>query len=94
MLRLLNGHKDILLFSCFIVLALVGCGLVGEESACNAGDLGLIPGLGRSPEEGNGYSLTYSCLENSMDKETRQAIGHGVTRAGHSLVTKPPPPTN
>ena len=39
----------------------------GKESACNAGDLGLIPGLGRSPGEGNGYPLQYSVLENSMD---------------------------
>ena len=39
-----------------------------KESACNAGDLGSIPGLGRSPGEGNGYPLQYSYLENSMDK--------------------------
>ena len=39
----------------------------GKESACNAGDLGLIPGLGRSPGEGKGYPLQYSGLENSMD---------------------------
>ena len=39
----------------------------GKESACNAGKLGSIPGLGRSPGEGNGYPLQYSCLENSMD---------------------------
>ena len=39
----------------------------GKESACNAGDLGLIPGLGRSPGEGKGDSLQYSGLENSMD---------------------------
>ena len=39
----------------------------GEESACNAGDPGSIPGLGRSPGEGNGNPLQYSCLENSMD---------------------------
>ena len=38
-----------------------------KESACNAGDLGLIPGLGRSPRKGEGYSLQYSGLENSMD---------------------------
>jgi len=40
----------------------------GKDSACNAGDLGLIPGLGRSPGEGNGNPLQYSCLENSMDR--------------------------
>ena len=42
-------------------------GSAGKESACNAGDLGLIPGLGRSPGEGKGYPLQYSGLENSMD---------------------------
>ena len=40
----------------------------GQESACNAGDPGLIPGLGRSPGEGNGNPLQYSCLENFMDR--------------------------
>ena len=40
----------------------------GKESACNAGDPGLIPGLGRSPGEGNGYPLQFSCLKNSMDR--------------------------
>ena len=49
------------------------CGSAGKESACNTGDLGLIPGLGRSPGEGNGYSLQYSCLENSMDRGAWQA---------------------
>ena len=42
-------------------------GSAGKESACNAGDLGSVPGLGRSPGEGNGYPLQYSGLENSMD---------------------------
>ena len=41
--------------------------LVKKESACNEGDLGLSPGLGRSPVEGNSYPLQYSCLENSMN---------------------------
>ena len=45
----------------------------GKESTCNAGDLGSIPGLGRSPGEGNGYSFQYSCLENSMDRGAWQA---------------------
>ena len=52
------------------------CGSAGKESACNAGDLGSIPGLGRSPGEGNGYPLQYSGLENSMD-----CIVHGVTKS-------------
>ena len=43
------------------------CGPAGKESTCDAGDLGLIPGLGRSPGEGKGYPLQYSDLENSMD---------------------------
>ena len=41
----------------------------GKESACNAGNQGLIPGSGTSPGEGNGYPLQYYCLENSMDRE-------------------------
>ena len=43
----------------------------GKESACNAGDLGSIPGLGRSPGEGSNYPLQYSCPENSMDRGAR-----------------------
>ena len=43
----------------------------GNDYACNAGDPGSIPGLGRSPEEGNGNPLQYSCLENSMDRGAR-----------------------
>ena len=43
------------------------CGSAGKESACNVGDLGLIPGLGRSPGDGKGYPFQYSGLENSMD---------------------------
>ena len=44
------------------------------------GDLGSIPGLGRSPKEGNGYPLQYSCLENSMDRGAWWATVHGVTK--------------
>ena len=54
------------------------CGSDGKESACNAGDLGLISGLGRSPGEGTGYPLQYSCLENSMEREAWWATVHGV----------------
>ena len=53
----------------------------GKESACIAGDLGLIPVLGRSPGKGNGYPLQYSGLENSMDRGARQATVHGVTKS-------------
>ena len=51
-----------------------------KESACNAQDPGSIPGLGRSPGEGNGYPLQYSCLENSMDRGAWWATVHGVTK--------------
>ena len=51
-------------------------GSAGKESNCNAGDLGSIPGLGRSPGEGNGYPLQYSGLENSID-----SIVHWVTKS-------------
>ena len=53
----------------------------GKESAHNAGDLGLIPGLGRPPGEGNGLSLQYSCLENPMDRGAWQATVHRVTKS-------------
>ena len=53
----------------------------GKESACNAGDPGLIPGLGRSPGEGNGNPLQYSCPENPMDGGAWQATVHGVTKS-------------
>ena len=53
----------------------------GKESACHAGDLGLIPGLGKSPEKGHGYPFQYSCLENSMDRGAWQATVHGVTKS-------------
>ena len=56
-------------------------GSAGKESACNAGDLGSIPGLGRSPGEGNGYPLQYSCLENSMDRRDWQATVHGIAKS-------------
>ena len=59
---------------------------VSEESACSAGDPGLIPGLGRSPGEGNGNPLQYSCLENPMDRGAWWAAVHGVTRVGHDLA--------
>ena len=53
----------------------------GNESACNAGDLGLIPGLGRSPGEGNGNPLQYFCLENSMDRGAWRATVHWVAKS-------------
>ena len=56
------------------------CGSAGKESACNVGDLGLIPGLGRSPGEGKGYPFQYSGLENSMD-----CIVQGVAKSRTQL---------
>ena len=50
-----------------------------KESACNAGDLSLIPESGKYPGAGNCYPLQYSCLENSMDRGSRWAV-HGVTK--------------
>ena len=53
----------------------------GKESACNAGDLGSIPGLGRSPGGGHSSPLQYSCLENSMDRGAWQTTVRGVTKS-------------
>ena len=53
----------------------------GKESTCNVGDPGLIPGLRRSPGQGNGYPLQYSCLENSKDRGTWQATVHAVAKS-------------
>ena len=56
-----------------------------EKSACNAGDTGLIPGLGRSCGEGNGYPLQYSCLGNSRDRGAWQDTVHGVAKSRTQL---------
>ena len=56
-----------------------------KESASNVGDLGLIPGLGRSSEEGTGYPLQYSCLGNPMDTGAWWARVHGVTKSRTEL---------
>ena len=57
----------------------------GKESACNAGDPGLILESGRSPGEGNGNPLQYSCLENSMDREAWWATVHGIAKSQTQL---------
>ena len=62
----------------------------GKVSAYNVGDPGSIPGSRRSPGEGNGNPLQYSCLENPMNRGAWQATVHGVARVGHDLATKPP----
>ena len=60
-------------------------GSEGTASACNAGDPGSIPGLGRSPEEGNGNLLQYSYLENPMDRGAWWAAVHGVAKSWTQL---------
>ena len=60
----------------FVIAISFPCGSAGKESVWNVGDLGLIPGLGRSPGEGKGYPLLYSGLENSKD-----CIVHGVAES-------------
>ena len=68
-----------------LTLALLGWSFPGgsevKASACNAGDLGLIPGSGRSPGEGNSNPLQYSCLENPMDGGAWWATVHGVAKS-------------
>ena len=73
------------------LLSRIDLWLRSKESACNAGDVDSIPGLGRSPGEGKGNPLQYSCLRNPMDRGAWWATVHGVTRVGHDLATKPPP---
>ena len=78
-------NKNRFHFECF--LRLVGQdesfpgGSDGKASACNAGDLGSIPGSGRSPGEGNGNPLQYSLLEYPMDGGAWQATVHGVAKS-------------
>ena len=66
-------------------------GSAGKESACNAGDtgdVGSIPGSGRSPEEGNGNLLQYSCLENPMDRGAWRATVYRVAKSWKKLSTQ------
>ena len=88
-----NIYKLYIYIYIYIYISLWGfpCSSVSKESAYNAGDLGLIPGSGRSTGEGNGSPFQYSCLENAMDRGAWQAIVHVVARTGHDLATKPIP---
>ena len=63
-------------------------GSYSKESTCNEGHLGLIPGSGRSPGEGNGSPLQYFCLENPMDRGAWQATVCEVARVRHDLAIK------
>ena len=58
--------------------------LSGKEFAYHAGDRGLIPGSGRSPGEGNGNPLQYSCLENPVHRGARRTTGHVVTKESNT----------
>ena len=71
-------------YKCQLLLGFPG-GSDDKESACNAGVLGLIPGLGRSCGKGNAYSLQYSCLENSMDREDCWATVHRFAKSWTGL---------
>ena len=75
---------------CSLPLVLRG-GSGGKVSAYNAGNLGLIPGSGRTTGERNGNPLQYSCLGNPMDKEAWWATVHEIPSVRHDLVTKPLP---
>ena len=66
---------------CLFKICVLLCSSVGKESACSAGDPGSIPGLGRSPGEGNGKPLQYPCLENLMDRGTWWIAVHGVAKS-------------
>ena len=73
----------------YIIFLLFLRWLSGKESTCNSGDLGFIPGSGRSPGERNGNLLKYSCLGNPMSRGAWWATANGVTkRVGRDLVTK------
>ena len=63
-------------------------GSVGKESSSNAGDAGLIPGSRRSPGEGNGNPLQYSCLGNPLDRGAGQAAVHGARKESDTTATK------
>ena len=78
---------------CFFLMADFNAGklcrrLSGKESTCSAGDEGLTPGLGRSPGEGKGKPLQYSCLENPTERGAWRATVHGVAKSQTNLATK------
>ena len=83
LLNLLIGSSNFLIlssgFSMYSIMGFPG-GSEGKASACSAGDLGSIPGSGRSPEEGNGNPLQHSCQENPTNRAAWQAEVHGVAR--------------
>ena len=80
-----NLHEYLLSFSiCYGINTRLSGGSVGKESTCNAGDagdVGSVPRSGKSPGEGSGNQLQYSCLEDPMDLGVWQATIHGVTKS-------------
>ena len=74
------SYIKLVLFSLLIFIGGFFSGLDGKESACSAGDPSSIPGLGKSPGEGHGSPLQYSCLENPMDGGAWWATVHGVAK--------------
>ena len=79
---------------CFTAHEMLPQWLSGKDSTCSAGDAGSVPGSGRSPGEGNGNPLQYSCLGNPMDRGAWRAVVHspqGHKRVWHNLVTKQQP---
>ena len=68
-----------------VIIKVFHCGSAGKESACDAGDLGSIPGLGRSPGEGSGNPIQCSCLENPIDRGAWWATVHGVAKSWKEL---------
>ena len=79
-----SSHQVAIKWKLFVTTLSFPCGSDGKESACNVGDSGSIPGLGRSPGEGNGNPLQYSCLENSVDRGAWRAAVHRVTESATS----------
>ena len=83
--RVINWEIGIDVYTLLYVKGGFPGGSDGEEPACNAGDLGSIPGSERSPGEGNGNPLQYSCLENPRDRGTWQTIVHRVAKSQRQL---------
>ena len=91
--QLINQRENQSLFKNYFELCASFPGdSASNESACNAGDPGSVPGLGRSSGEGNSNPLQHSCLGNPIDRGTWQATVHGVSRVGYNFATKPSPP--
>jgi len=91
----LSPELQAVVFNCLFVSPIGGLASLIAQSVKNPPAMEetrvQFPGLGRSPGEGNGNPLQYSCLENPMDRGAWRATVHGLARVGHDLATKPPP---